>query len=319
MKRLSNLILLATLTTLPYAVLAEAENGTWVDKQHSQAQSTLSLLSRKIDNWIGTPDPNKPASASIRVMLDSEWNRYDGYSIKPRIRGKIKLPTLKKHLSVVFGDEGIENQSRDKNQLHRNYREPLANDKKYDSRQARDDNASFALRWSDGIKSLGVDTDLDLGVRSGADIFLRFKASKEWIYSEQFRTRLEQIYRYGINSKHYLRTNLENKWIESETRFINNHTFLEYTHDIDEKIFLGNSLYRQHNFSGNKRLNYGIFTGFEIEHCEAILNYYGPFINWRQPIYKEWVYIQPEVHYYNDKKLDRKHHLGAFFRLEVIF
>lgn len=300
----------------PTLSLAETN---WIDMQHSQIRQTLHNWSNQIDDWFGTPDPNKPASANLRIMLDNEWNHYDGYSIKPRIRGKIKLPTLKQHLSVVFGDEDLDNQSRDNHQLHRNYKTPLHQDKKYDSKQSRDDNASLALRWSKQAEALGVDTDLDLGIRSGADIFLRAKVAKTWQHNDLFSTRLEQIYRYGINSKHYLRTNLENKWTETQTVFINNHTYLEYRHDVDEELIWGNSLYRQHDFEGYKRLNYGLFVGGDVEHKKASLNYYGPFVNWRQPIWREWLFIQPEVHYYNDKKADRKHHLGAFFRVEAIF
>ncbi len=310
-------------TTLLIAVGAYANvsyaNTTWADKQHATVKDTLHRWSNTIDSWLGTPDPSKPASASIRVMLDNEWNKYDGYSIKPRIRGKIKLPTLKQHLSVVFGDEDLDNQSRDKNQLHRNYKNPLTQNKKYDSKQSRDDNASLALRWSKQTKDLGIETDLDLGIRSGADIFVRAKVAKTWKYDEQYSTRLEQIYRYGINSKHYLRTNLENKYQRTETSFINNHTFLEYSHDLYETLSWGNSFYQQHNFAGYKRLNYGLSIGGEIEHKKVDVNFYGPFVNWRQPILREWLFIQPEVHYYNDKKLNRKHHLGAFFRMEAIF
>ncbi|MDH2998346.1 hypothetical protein A1D22_01645 [Pasteurellaceae bacterium LFhippo2] len=307
---------LTALTSIPAVAFAQS---TWVDEQHSNVQQNLHSWSNTLDDWLGTPDPNKPASAGLRFMLDSTWNRYDGFSIKPRVRGKVKLPALKKHLSVVFGDEDLDNQARDKNQMHVNYKDPLQNDRKYDSRQARNDNASLALRWSDGIKALGIDTDVDLGIRSGADVFLRFKANKEWRHTAEFSTRLEQIYRYGINSKHYLRTNFENKFTESESVFVNNHTYLEYTHDRNEDFRWGNSLYRQHNFAGFKRLNYGIFAGGEILHKKPNLDYYGPFINWRQPILREWVFIQPEVHYYNNKKLNRPHNLGAFLRLEAIF
>lgn len=124
----------------------------------------------------------------------------------------------------MFGDEDLDNQSRDKNQLHRNYKTPLSEDKKYDSKQSRNDNASLALRWSNQAKEFGVETDLDLGIRSGADLFVRAKIAKDWKHTDIFSTRLEQIYRYGINSKHYLRTNLENKFWETKQLFINNHT-----------------------------------------------------------------------------------------------
>ncbi|WP_373777120.1 hypothetical protein [Glaesserella sp.] len=321
MRNKLSLSLLVFIGYIPFSASAESteESPSWVDQQHTNVKSTLHSWSNSIDDWFGEPDPDKPASANLRIILDNEWNRYDGYSIKPRIRGKIRLPTLKKHVSVVFGDEDLDNQARDKNQLHRNYKEPIKDDKKYDSKQARDDNASLALRWSDGIKNLGIDTDLDLGVRSGADIFVRLKLSKVWQHDEQFSTRLEPIYRYGINSKHYFRINLENKFDENEKRFINNHTYIEYTHDQDEQTVWGNSLYRQHNYSNHKQLNYGLFFGGDINGKQPELDYYGPFINWRQPILRQWFFIQPELHYYNDKNSDRSHHIGAFLRLEAIF
>ncbi|EQA00211.1 hypothetical protein Q7306_06070 [Glaesserella parasuis] len=101
------------------------------------------------------------------------------------------MPALKQHLSVVFGDEDLDNHAQDQNQLQRNYRSLLSRHKKYDSKQIRNDNASLALRWSKGVKALGIDTDVDLGIRSGTDIFLRFKVAKTWQHNEVFSTRLE--------------------------------------------------------------------------------------------------------------------------------
>ena len=40
---------------------------------------------------------------------------------------------------------------------------------------------------------------------------------------------------------------------------------------------------------------------------KADLDVYGPFINWRQPIWKEWLFIQPELHFYNSKKQQSGH------------
>ncbi|HBO38626.1 MAG TPA: hypothetical protein DD638_08160, partial [Pasteurellaceae bacterium] len=244
---------------------------------------------------------------------------YDKFSAKPRVRGKIRLPALKKHLSLVFGDEDLDNEARNKNHIGNVYNKPLDSNKRYDTRQARDDNASIGLRWSDTIKRLGIDTDLDLGVRSGADVYVRFKASKEWQISDEFSTRLEQIYRYGSNSKHYARTNFENKYRDTENTFIANHLHLQYEHDIDEDISWGNSFYREHNFEGYKRLNYGIYVGGDLDNKKFDINQYGPFISWRQPIWRKWLFIQPELNYYNNREEDRKHTLGAFLRLEAIF
>ena len=292
---------------------------TWTDNQHQTVKTALHTWSNTIDSWLGTPDPARPASAGLRIMLDNEWNRYDKFSVKPRIRGKIRLPTLKKHLSLVFGDDELDNEARDKNRIGQNYREPLRNDKRYDRRQARHDNSSVGLRWSDSIKKLGIDADLDLGVRSGMDVYLRLKLNKEWIWNELFSTRLEQIYRYGSNSKYYLRTNFENKYQQTDDIFIANHLHLQYERDIDELITWGNSFYRQHNFSNFKRLDYGIYVGGNLNEKKFDINQYGPFISWRQPIWRKWLFIQPEVNFYNNREKDRQHTLGLFFRVEAVF
>ena len=320
MKKSSLLAASVFIGLLPsFGVLAEEQEKTWVDEQHQEIRTKLHSWAHAMDEWMGEPDPNQPATAGLRIMLDSQWNHYDHFSMKPRIRGKIRLPTLKKQLSLVFGDEDLDNESRDKNHIGKVYNQPLNKNKHYDRRQTREDNASIGLRWSDSIKKLGIDTDIDLGIRSGSDIYLRFKAGKEWLITDRFSTRLEQIYRYGTNSKHYLRTNFENKYRTSDNTFIANQLYLQSEHDIDEKNSWGNSFYRQHDFGNYKRLNYGIFIGGDIENKKFHINQYGPFISWRQPILRQWFFIQPELNYYNDKKQGRSHHVGAFLRLEAIF
>lgn len=78
-------------------------------------------------------------------------------------------------------------------------------------------------------------------------------------------------------------------------------------------------MYRQHDLPGNKWLNYGVYAGGYIENKKPDLNTYGPFVGWRQPFLREWLFVQTELNYYNDKKEDRSHHVGALLRLEALF
>lgn len=293
------------------------ENPLWIDQQHQNIRTTLHNWSNNINAWLGEADPNKPASASLRLMWDTRWNKFDGLTYKPRIRGKIKLPVLKQKLNVVFGDDDLEDKVT-RTKIGQNY-EQLEKDRHYDSKQARNDNASIALRWSNSIKNLGIEADLDGGIRSGTDIYTRLRLSKQWIISENFNTKLEQIYRLGTKSKHYLRTNLENKYQETDQITLVNHSFLQYTHNSEEKTEWGNSIYREHNIPEMKRLSYGLFMGGSLNANKYKFNHWGPFINYRQPIFRNWVFIQPEVNFYNDKDNDRNHYLGAFLRLELLF
>lgn len=309
---------LATLIAIAPMLAVAEENNTWVDKKHTSISDTLDEWANDINNWLGETDPNDPASASLRVMMDSQWNRHDKFTFKPRVRGKIKLPVLKKHLNVVFGDDELDNEIRDKTHTRGLYRD-IERNKHYNSREARDSNASIALRWSDNIKALGIETDLDGGIRSGDDVFGRLRISKDWDITERFNTRLEQIYRYGSNSKHYLRTNLENKYNETETTFIMNHTHFEYRHDLDEERSWGHSLYRQHNFKELSRISYGLSVGGRLDSNLSKLNHWGPFVNYRQPIWRKWLFIQPEISFYNDRDKDRSHYINTYVRLEAIF
>lgn len=291
---------------------------TWVDHQREEVQTQLHYWSNNLNDWLGETDPSRPASAGLRIMLDNEWNRYDGYSIKPRIRAKIKLPVLKKHLNLVLGDDNLDNEAKDKSHLTANYAN-LPTDKRYDRRQARESNSSIALRWSQGIKKLGVDTDLDVGVRAISDVYLRLRANKVWQWSDDFSTRLEQIYRYGVKSKHYFRTNFENRYNENDSRHFANIVYLQYTKKDQNELLWGDSLYRQHNFANYKRLNYGVLAGGEVKRNDFKLIKYGPFINWRQPIWHDWLFVETEVNFYNHLPQKRSHSIGLFGRLEAIF
>ncbi|MDO9931798.1 hypothetical protein Q7429_11355, partial [Glaesserella parasuis] len=60
-----------------------------------------------------------------------------------------------------------------------------------------------------------------------------------------------------------------------------------YTNCGRGSVEWGNSLYRQHDFAGYKKLSYGLFVGGNINKKKAALTHYGPFINWQQPIWKD--------------------------------
>lgn len=298
---------------------AAAQNDTnWIDEQHHSVESGLDRWANHLNTWLGDTDPGNPASAALRLMLDNEWNRYDGYTFKPRVRARIKLPILKKRLSVVLGDDDLDNELRDNNRIGQNYQDPLKN-RHYDARQSRSDNASLALRWSQTAKRLGVKTDFDIGVRATSDVYARFKAARLWKMTDRVHFGLEQIYRYGIQSHHYLRTNAELRYLYDENSMLANHSNVQYTYKTEGNTTWGNSTFLQHNYSGFKQLNYGIFISGSFDRAKNRLNQYGPFVNWRQPIWRSWLFIQPELHYYNNRDNDRRHHIGAFFRLEAMF
>lgn len=298
----------------------ETQDASWFDQQHQRFSNWIDRSAHEMDGWFGQTEENEPATASIRIISDQRWNKYDEFEVKPRIRGRLKLPTLERKVSVVFGDDSLDNELEESIAINNEHQlEARPSDKTLDSRSAREDNASIALRWSNFNKRLPFDTDIDLGVRSLDDVYIRLKAAKKWDIGNDYNIYAEQIYRYGIDSKNYLRTNLQITHAAENKAFISNQMSLLYTDDFDNEMLWENRLFRQHQFFHHNRFNYGLYVAGHIADTKADLNAYGPFMMWRQPFLREWFFVQSEVNYLNDRRLDQSHHVGLLLRLEANF
>ena len=297
---------------------ADTAAQTKIDERQSKFSNSLQKRAHSLDSWFGKPNPEQPASASLRIMMDTVWNKHDDLHIKPRIRGRIKLPTLQERFSIVFGDDALDNEIRDNIAITNE--NPIGNPTKVtDSKQYREDNASLALRWSQWKNPWDINSDLDFGIRSGDDIYVRAKLAKDWDIGHHFFSYAEQIYRYGLDSEHYVRTNLELRHARPDYAFITDQFSLIYTDNNQQDFIWENRLFRQHQFFHDNIFNYGIYAAGEIENMSPDLNSYGPFISWRQPFLRDWFFVQTDVTYYNDKAEDHDHHLGLLLRLETHF
>lgn len=298
----------------------QTKESSWADTKHDRFRQYLQKKAYHIDDWFGEPDAEKPAKASLRILVDSTWNKYDEFEVKPRVRGKIKLPTLKKRFSLVFGDDTLDDEIRG-NVAITNPNMGTEPSKAFDQQTTRRENNSFALRWSEWLNTDLFDTDFDVGLRDGAsDVFARVKASRDWQLQDHFSARAEQMYRYGSESKNYARTNLEIRHHKDGQPFLANQAAITYADDNSEiGVSWENRLFRQHTFFHDNTFSYGLYTNGRAKDKDFHLNGYGPFVSWRQPFLRDWFYIQSDVSYYNDKDLDRSNYLLGFLRLEAVF
>ena len=296
----------------------QTENSTWIDRKQQNIRQWADRTSGKIDQWFGETNPKDPASATLRLILDNEWDEHTGYEIKPRIRGKINLPTLEHKFSVVFGDDSLDDEIRD-SAVITNSNPANTEDKKLDTKRTREDNSSLALRWSNMSKKLPFETDADLGIRSGNDIYLRLKAAKEWKIPNDFSFLAEQIYRYGSDSENYFRTNLELTHARPEQAFFANQLNLVVADAQDDDLIWENRTFREHQFFKGNRFNYGLYTGGQYDDNKLRLNSWGPFVSWRQPLWREWFFVQGDLHYLNDDREDYSHYVQTALRLEALF
>lgn len=303
----------------PIVVAQGVKEDNWLDSGHSAVQERLQVAADDMNRWFGDTAKSGEARVRLRVMLDNRWNEYDGYSLRPRVRGSLRLPTLEERLSVVFGDESMDYPLENTADIAAESRR-LENNRQFNFNEMWRDHASVGLRWVPPIEREDLQTSLGVGVRSGGDIYLKAQVNKTWYHPQDFQTYSELFYRYGLKSEHYIRGNLELSHVPDSGVISANQLRIDYAHrDGHEGIGWGNSISRKHMLGQDTWFNYGLYFGGEIDGSHFTLNTYGPFAGARVNMYRNWLFVQPELTYYNDKRENRNHHLGIMLRLEALF
>lgn len=307
------------------ALLAFNHEATkWADSQREEFQGILGRWAYAMDDWFGEPDPNNPASANLRVVIDTRWadDPVEGsfVTVKPRIRGRLRLPVLEKRLSLIIGDEDLDEErlltkGSDASNLANN---DSYQDKTYDRKKTRNDNASIALRWSKIEETLGFDADV--GVRSGDDVYLKLSSDRDLYQRDQWKVSTHNYYRYGSSSEHTLKGEVNFQYALDHNSFVNNNINVRYRYEgEEEETNWSNELRQIHFYDNDTQLSYGLSAFGEFEHNKPSLNSYGPTISYRQPFWRDWLYLQTELNYFNDKAEDKGHFPSALVRLEALF
>ncbi len=124
----------------------------WTDDKRKDVKDKLNDWANNMDGWFGEPNPEKPARASL--VLDTRWandpKTGSDTTIEPRVRGRLRLPVLEERLSLIIGDEDLDEDTFLKQSAagSTDQAAPNRQDRLVNTRQTRDDNASLALRWS---------------------------------------------------------------------------------------------------------------------------------------------------------------------------
>ncbi len=294
----------------------------WIDRNRDEVRQRLQQQAHRMDHWFGD-QYNPDARAHLTVFMDHSWNEYDGFDARLRLRGNVKLPNAKNRLRLVFGDDLIEEEQR--LNLPTTGRAPAASKQTSLPRpsqvndQARRDNASVALRLL-GDAGRGIDTDLDLGVRSGTDIYIRGRADKVWWPEPEYRVLLGQTLRYGSKSREYARTDVQVDYLPADqvgSTLLSTYTFAHEQRDLG--VSYAHRLSQTRHYWEGQDLTYGILAGGHIRDTALRLDSYGPFVSWRQPVWREWFFVRGDLNYFNDRLAHRDHHLSALLWLEAQF
>lgn len=297
----------------------------WIDQQHATIQDTLKNQANRMDGWFDQAESGK-ARASVRVILDSRWDKYNELDHKIRIRGSVRLPNADKRFRLVFGDDTLDEERKDglpvNFSTNRNQSVPVGDDQSSSQQlneKARSDNASIALRFLSTIDQ-DIHADFDLGVRSGTDVYARTELSREWQHDEQLASTLRQTLRYGTESEMYARTDYDLRYQVADQPLLR--YYLEWTYSEPDKQ-LGFSwvhrFSREHSFFESHALSYGFLVAGNLKDRDLQRNAYGPWVSWRQAAFRDWFFVQGDLNYFDDRPQHRSHYPAALLRLEAVF
>ena len=297
----------------------------WIDQQHSNIQDKLKNQANRMDGWFDEAESGQ-ARASVRLILDNRWDKYNELDHKLRIRGSVRLPNADKRFRLVFGDDTLDDER--KNGLPINFSNSRTGSAPIDdgqsrnqqvNEQARRDNASIALRFLSTIDQ-DIRADFDVGVRSGTDVYARTELSRAWQHDSQLASTLRQTLRYGTESELYARTDYDLRYQVAGQPLLR--YYLEWAYAEPDKQ-LGFSwvhrFSREHSFFETHALSYGFLVAGNLKDRDLQRNAYGPWVSWRQAAFRDWFFIQGDLNYFDDRPQHRSHYPSALLRLEAVF
>jgi len=274
----------------------------WVDYQHCVYSGHTTASARWFDELFGEWS-DEQARMLVRVVTEMGWDEANGWSTQARIRASADLPRAKARLRLVIEDDGEEvptAEQRENPQALRNLR----------------DNASLALRWIP-LERAGIRTDVDVGISSGPDIYTRLRLSRHWGLTDNSVLKLGQTFRYGMESHGISTSQLQ---VE---RAIGNRAVLRFSNvfrfeedDHPNGFIWTHGLAMSHVIKHDTSLSYGIAISGHTR-PDYRKESYGPWLIWRQSIWRDWLYYEIEPRLTRYRGVDWDTVPSLFLRLEA--
>jgi len=175
----------------------------------------------------------------------------------------------------------------------------------------------LSASWATISTWMPFENDLDLGSNSDSDIYVQFLAKKKWNLRHNISFDTEQIFRYGSTSRNYSETTLNlTQKMQDNTLFTNK---FNVNKSENEDYNWGNWTFQQFEFVKDNSLTYGVYSGGIYTKNDIRLNSWGPYISWRQPIWRDWIFMQNDLNFFNHIDDDSKHQLSVQMNLEANF
>ncbi|WP_422470437.1 selenocysteine synthase, partial [Acinetobacter sp. BJFS-203] len=220
---------------------------------------------------------------------------------------------LIQELMAVFGNDTLWKRATQPEQTYKAFGKKK---KKTSSAQISATNP-LSASWATISTWMPFENDLDLGSNSESDVYVQFLAKKKWNLRHNISFDTEQIFRYGSTSRNYTETTLNlTQKMQDNTLFSNK---FNVNKSENEDYNWGNWTFQQFEFVKDNSLTYGIYSGGVYTKNDIRLNSWGPYISWRQPIWRDWIFMQNDLNFFNHIDDDPKHQLSVQINLEANF
>lgn len=175
----------------------------------------------------------------------------------------------------------------------------------------------LSASWATISTWMPFENNLDLGSNSENDVYVQFLAKKKWNLRHNISLDTEQVFRYDSTSRNYTETTLNlTQKMQDNTLFANK---FNVNKSENEDYSWGNWTFQQYQFLKDNHLTYGVYSGGVYTKNDIRLNSWGPYISWRQPVWRNWLFMQNDLNFFNHIDDDSKHQLSVQMNLEANF
>ncbi|WP_151823015.1 selenocysteine synthase [Acinetobacter oleivorans] len=221
--------------------------------------------------------------------------------------------TLIQELMAVFGNDTLWKRATQPEQTYKAFGKKK---KKNSSAQVSTTNP-LSASWATISTWMPFENNLDLGSNSENDVYVQFLAKKKWNLRHNISLDTEQVFRYGSTSRNYTETTLNlTQKMQDNTLFANK---FNVNKSENEDYSWGNWTFQQYQFLKDNHLTYGVYSGGVYTKNDIRLNSWGPYISWRQPVWRNWLFMQNDLNFFNHIDDDSKHQLSVQMNLEANF
>lgn len=275
----------------PKQYLLEGTNPTWLSHSLDKLESFHVWLGgyvqntgEGIDNYFGTEESFELSKGSrLDIMTPVVFHDSGQIEMQLRLRAKFELPRLRKrwHLFVTSQDSSVKGQ---------------ANSEQVNEVIEEEGSASFSLQVVlDELKKRELILDFGVNFKniSHLDPYLRLKKRFEWDYDSGWNHRMshslfwESAAGPGLESKlvfdkpldkaHLLRAQSDGVWWQDETYY-----------DLTQRLLLYEVI------NPYRILTYQTWGRWDTQNIGAHTTGYGLSVNWRERVYKNWLYFEVE-------------------------